>query len=87
MDSRGKYRLRMTRSILSVMIIVLVAYSLFTHNLDLFPYITLLFGVFMVLFGLQNIKEKEKTKLSGYMYVLYVVIAFAIIILGSFILG
>jgi len=78
----------MTRLIISILIIVLLGYCLLTQKLELYPYITLLFGVLMVLYGLENMKkkEKEKTKLSVSMSVMYAVIALAIIILGSFIL-
>gem|GEM_PF-3897936 len=79
--------MRITRLIISIMMIVLLIYSLVTQDVKPIPYITLLFGVLMVLYGLGNMKNKGKgkTKHSGYMSVIYMVIALVIIIiLGSF---
>ncbi|MDQ0252718.1 uncharacterized membrane protein HdeD (DUF308 family) [Evansella vedderi] len=57
--------MKMLRNILSVIVIVLAGYSLFTQNFEFMPYLMLILSFSVLLTGVIELK-KDKKAFSGY---------------------
>jgi len=52
--------LKTSRSVLAALVVLISVYGLITDNLELNPYIMFLFGVMMLVIGLDELKKGQK---------------------------
>lgn len=77
--------MKIIRVILQVAVISLAAYSLLAGHLAMTPYVLLLTGMFMLVFGFEQI-EKDRKGFNGYAFVAISLLLF-MVSWQNFILG